>query len=291
MPDFPIVDTHLHIWDTRKLDYPWLNDIPLLNKPHLLPDYDRARGSIAVEKMVFVQAEANFAQFMDETAWVTRLAESDHRIEGIVSWAPLEKGDTARADIEKLTENKRIKGLRRIIQFESDIEFCLRSGFITGVRALADYGLSFDICISHIQLANTIRMIRQCPNVQFVLDHIGKPHIKDHVFEPWASEIKRLAEMPNVWCKVSGLVTEADHKNWIKEDLKPYIDHVIACFGFDRVMYGGDWPVASLAAQYPQWVETLEWAVSGCSDHELRQLFRNNAIRFYRLNGNSTPAS
>ena len=124
---------------------------------------------------------------------------------------------------------------------------------------------------------------RAVPEVQFILDHIGKPDIKNKLLDPWRAEIKTLSEFPNVWCKVSGLVTEADHENWTREQLKPYIDHVIECFGFDRVMYGGDWPVAFQATEYPRWVETLDWAIEGCTDKELKKLFRDNAAAFYRL--------
>ena len=283
MLDFSIVDTHLHVWDNRKLVYPWLKDVPMLNKPYLLSDYNQACESVKVEKMVFVQAEVDFSQFMDETDWVTSLAKDDPRIEGIVSWAPLEKGDSVRHDLEKLAVNKLVKGIRRIIQFEDNIEFCLQPDFVTGVRALTDYGLSFDICISHPQMANTIKLVRQCPDVLFILDHIGKPDIKNQIFEPWAREIKQLSDLPNVHCKISGLVTEADHKSWTKEDLKPYIDHVLECFGFDRVLYGGDWPVAYQATEYPRWVQTLEWAVNGCPGTEQKKLFHDNAIKFYRL--------
>ncbi|MBV7328635.1 amidohydrolase family protein [Chloroflexi bacterium TSY] len=283
MIEFPIVDTHLHVWDPGYLRYPWLEEIPMLNRPHLLQDYNQATGPINVEKMVFLQCECNFEQFMDEAAWVTKLAQEDPRIEGMVTWAPLEKGDAARDDLEKLAENTLVKGVRRIIQFEEDIEFCLQPDFVKGVQALPDYSFSFDICISHIQLANTIKMVAQCPNVQFILDHIGKPDIANQLLEPWKQEIKTLTDFSNVWCKISGLVTEADHANWTKEDLKPYIDHVIDCFDFDRVMYGGDWPVATQATEYPRWVETLEWAVNDCSDTELKKLFHDNAIAFYRL--------
>jgi L-fuconolactonase len=261
----------------------WLDGIPLLNKPFLLEDYRRACSDVTVDKMVFLQCECDFAQFMDEAAWVTELAVVDPRIEGIVPWSPLEKGDAARSDLEKLAHNKLIKGVRRIIQFEPDMEFCLRPDFLKGVQALPEYGMSFDICIAHVHMANTIKMVRQCPDVQFILDHIGKPDIKNQLFEPWGREIKELAQHPNVWCKISGLVTEADHQRWTREDLKPYIDHIIDCFGFDRVIYGGDWPVAYQATAYPRWVETLAWAVSGCSDAELEKLFRTNALTFYRL--------
>ena len=283
MIDFPLVDTHVHLWDPQYLRYPWLDGNALLNKPYLLENYRAACGPVQVEKMVFLQCECDFAQFMDEANWVTQLAQVDPRIRGIVPWAPLEKGDAARADLERLAANPLIKGIRRIIQFEPDPAFCLRPDFVRGVQALPDYGLSFDICIAHGQMANTIAMVRQCPDVQFILDHIGKPNIKAQLMEPWKQELKTLAQFPNVWCKMSGLATEADFQRWQKGDLKPYIDHVLECFGFGRVMYGGDWPVASQATEYPRWVETLEWAVSGCSESEARSLFHDNAVAFYRL--------
>jgi L-fuconolactonase len=284
MIDFPIIDTHLHLWDPAYLRYPWLDGNPILNKPYLLADYNRHCGPVQVEKMVFLQCEVDFAQFREEAAWVTELAKEDTRIAGMVPWAPLEKGEAVRADLEALlAENPLIRGIRRIIQFEPDIEFCLQPDFVRGVQILADYGLSFDICIAHPQLANTIKLVAQCPNVNFILDHIGKPDIKAQLFEPWRSELRTLASFPNVWCKMSGLVTEADHQNWTPADLKPYIDHVLETFGFDRVMYGGDWPVAYQATEYPRWVETLEWAIQGTSEEERRKLFRENAIAFYRL--------
>jgi len=283
MPKFPIVDTHLHVWDPRKIDYPWLEGVPFLNKTYLLDDYDRACGPVKVERMVFVQAECEPSQYQEEAAWVTSLAHKDSRLQGIVPWAPLEKGGAALPEVEALASNKLIKGIRRIIQFEPDPEFCLQPDFIAGVRLLAQFNLHFEICISHIQMENSVKLVRRCPGVRFILDHIGKPDIKNHVMDPWRDHIRSLSELPNAWCKVSGLVTEADHENWTRDDLKPYIDHVVECFGFDRTMYGGDWPVAFQATEYPRWVSVLEWAANGCSDEELRRLFRENAIDFYRL--------
>ena len=157
--------------------------------------------------------------------------------------------------MEKLAEDTLVKGIRRLIQGEN-VDFCIQPNFINGVKTLARYGLSFDICIFHPQLANAIRLVEQCPNIQFILDHIGKPDIKNQLFEPWKQEIKTLADFPNVYCKISGLVTEADHENWTAADLQPYIEHVIECFGFDRVIYGSDWPVSTLASDYPRWVQT-----------------------------------
>ncbi len=279
---FPVVDAHLHVWNPGLLNYPWLASRPLINKPYLLDDYNKACGAVSVGRMVFIQAEVDPSQAVHEAKWVDSLAAQDSRLEGIVPWAPLELGHDARPTLEKLAANARIKGIRRIIQFEPDIDFCLQPAFVRGVQVLPDYDMSFDICINHTQLANTILMVRQCPNVQFVLDHIGKPDIKNGLLDPWRAQLRELAKMPNVVCKISGLATEAA-PDWTKEQLKPYIDHVIACFGFERVMYGGDWPVATEATDYPGWVETLLWAVSGCSASELEQLFRGTASRFYRL--------
>ncbi|MBI5093413.1 MAG: amidohydrolase family protein [Candidatus Hydrogenedentes bacterium] len=283
MLPFSVIDTHVHLWDPALMRYPWLDSIPLLNRAHLPSDYAAACGPIQVDKIVFIQCECEPVQFLDEFAWVAGLAKTEPRIQAIVPWAPLEKGDKAREALDRLVGNPLTKGVRRIIQFEEDIEFCLRPEFVRGVQLLENYDLHFEICIAHRQLANTIKLVRQCPNVRFILDHIGKPDIANHVFEPWGSEIKALAEMPNVWCKVSGLVTEADHRNWTIEDLKPFVSHVLECFGVARCMYGSDWPVARLAAEYPRWTETLWAATDAPTQDERRGLFRGNAEEFYRL--------
>jgi L-fuconolactonase len=162
MPSFPIVDTHLHIWDLSRLRYPWLANVPMLNKNHLIGDYRSGLRASAVAKMVFLQCECAPAQFQAEADWVTEVAQADPRIRGIVPWAPLEKGEGARAELARLAANPLIKGIRRIIQFEADPAFCLRPDFVRGVQLLPEYGLSFDLCINHTQLANTIKLVRQC---------------------------------------------------------------------------------------------------------------------------------
>ena len=283
MIDFPIVDTHLHIWDPEKIRYPWLADVPFLNKPYLIDDYKKACDPIVVEKMIFVQAEADFSLYKEESDWVLSVSKKDPRIKGIVAWAPLEKGTAAEQALSDLAGNPLLKGIRRIIEFEPDLDFCLDSDFIAGLKLLPKYNLKFDICINHKHMANTIRMVEQCPEVTFILDHIGKPDIKNKLLEPWKTQIKQLSRLPNVWCKVSGLVTEADMQNWTREDLKPYIDHVFDCFGFEKTMFGGDWPVAFQATEYPRWVETLDWALTGASSNELKAIFHDNAERFYEV--------
>jgi L-fuconolactonase len=283
MPSFPIVDTHLHIWDLGRLRYPWLPSVPKINRSHLIDEYARVCGPVQVAKMVFLQCECDPAQFQEEADWVTGVSRVDPRIRGIVPWAPLEKGERAEAELARLASNPLIKGIRRIIQFEADPEFCLKPDFVRGVQLLPRHGLSFDLCVNHRQLANTIKLVRQCPNVSFILDHIGKPDIKGGVLDPWRAELRELASLPNTWCKLSGLVNEADWEKWTPADLRPYIDHVLGCFGFDRVMFGGDWPVASLATDYPRWVRTVDEALAGASPDQLHKLYVRNAEAFYRV--------
>ena len=283
MNNIPIVDTHLHLWDINHLSYPWLNTIPTLHKSFFLKDYKQACDGIDIERMVFVQCECVPDEFMKEVQWVTALAAEDSRIQGIVAGASLEKGERIRPVLGELAENKLVKGVRRLIESETDLEFCLQPNLIEGIRILEEYDLRFDIACNHRHLKNIAAMVSRCPKVKFVLDHIGKPDIKGRVFEPWSKDIKTLSELPNLWCKISGLVVEADHKNWTREDLKPYIDHVIKCFGFERIMFGGDWPVSLLVADYPRWLETLQWAVADCCETEKKRLFHDNALDFYKL--------
>jgi len=283
LPDFSIIDTHVHLWDPKFLRYPWLDEVVLLNKPYLLDDYNQATQSLNIEQMVFVQCECEPAQCMEEAVWVSELAKSDQRIRGIVPWAPLEQGDGVRDVLERYAENPLIKGVRRIIQFEPDPDFCLQPTFVQGVRMLADYDFTFDICISHGQLQQVLQLIKQCPHVRFILDHAGKPDIKNGLFQSWYTDIQALAALEHVQCKLSGLVTEANHNTWKLVDLKPYVEGVLESFGTDRVLFGGDWPVVYQAASYARWIETLDILFSGLSSFELQQIYYDNAIHFYQL--------
>ena len=282
MPGFPIIDTHLHLSDPARISYPWINSAPVLNRPFTIDDYREACGDVEVEAMVFMEVDPYVDDRQEEIDFVCEVAETEPRLKGMVAQAPLEQGAAIRPELENLANNPLIKGVRRLLQDE-DVDFCLATSFIEGVRQLPDFGIPFDICIYHRHLANVVKMVQQCPDVQFILDHIGKPGIKDGLLEPWKSDLKNLAALPNVMCKISGMTTEADMENWTRDDLRPYFDHVIECFGFDRVVYGGDWFVASLATTYPRFVETLDWAVAGCSDEELKKLYRGNAQKFYRI--------
>jgi len=283
MPNFPIVDTHLHIWDPSKIRYSWLDGIDVLNRPYLLSDYNAHTQGVDIEAMVFVQCEADPPGYEQEAAWVAANAEADPRLKGMVAWAPLEKGAAVAADLERLKQHKILRGIRRIIQFEPDLDFCLRPDFIEGVRTLQQFDLSFDICIDHRHMTNVIAFAGKTDTVPMILDHIGKPAIKDGALEPWRSQMFELAQMDHVICKLSGVATEADHGDWTADQLRPFIETVLEAFGFDRVAFGGDWPVAVQAIAYPRWVEIVDDVLKGESEQNQRKVWRENANRFYRL--------
>jgi L-fuconolactonase len=246
-------------------------------------DFRVTNSTSEVSKFVFVECSCDPSQSLDEVKWVVGLAQREPRLQAIVAHAPVELGEALRPRLSALAEFSLVKGARRLLQGESDPEFCLRPNFIAGVSLLAEVGYTFDLCIRHEQLPGITELVRRCPQVQFVLDHAGKPGIRARTFQPWARDLEELAKQPNVSCKISGLTTEAEIASWRPDDLKPYLDHVLTCFGFDRVLYGGDWPVALLATTYQRWLETVQAAVSTASSREQRQLFHDNAAIFYHV--------
>ena len=285
MPNFPITDTHLHLWDPQKFNYDWIKDIEPLNRSFHLSNYNQHCQSVDVGAMVFVQCDCGDDQGVDEARWIAALAEEDPRIRGIVAFAPIEKEAELKPYLEQLTGIPLVKGIRRLLHVVEDRDFCLQLSFISGVQLLADFGLSFDICARHDQLGSVIQMVEQCPQVNFMLDHIGgSPDliVNDHR-ESWRGQIQRLADFENVYCKVSGMVTMADLDNWTAADLTPYVNDVIDAFGWHRVAYGGDWPVSTLAAEYPQWVEALDQIINSATEVQKRQIYQQNAANFYRL--------
>lgn len=264
--------------------YVWLDELPTLNRPFLTDHVPAGGEGWAVEKLVFVQADCLPEQGLAEAEWVTALAKTDPRIQGIVAFAPLELGEGARPSLEKLAANRLVKGIRRLIQSEPP-GFSIQPEFIAGVKLAAELGFSFDLCIRHYQLPDILELARRCPEVSFVLDHVGKPDIKAGRLDPWRQRIAALAGFPNVRCKISGLLAEADHERWTPADLQPYIEHVIAQFGSERVMFGSDAPVLYLVREgtYANWVNMLLEAVKGLSEGDKHRLFYENARSFYRL--------
>lgn len=284
MPDFPLVDAHVHLYDPDALDYPWMKGEPVLNSLHGSAEYSAAIGGVAVDKLVFVEVDVASGRHLDEAVWVEAAAQEDSRVQAITASMPLENGTAVEPDIAAFARMPRARAVRRLIQAHMDEPgWCLRPDFVDGAKLLAKYDLGFEICIFHPQMADAIELVRRCPEVRFILDHIGKPGIKDGLREPWWRQMRDLARLPNVICKVSGVVTEADHARWTYDQVAPYVAHAIECFGFDRVAFGGDWPVMELATRYPDWVAMVDRVTVGASAAELRKLFRDTAIDFYRL--------
>jgi L-fuconolactonase len=286
MPDLPIVDAHVHLWDPGLMRIPWLDGDATLERPFGLAEYREHTAGIAIEAFVYLQVEVAPAYGLSEARHVAALAATDPRLRAIVAWAPLEDGARARSYLADLVAiSPLVRGVRRITQGEADPAFCLRPGFVEGVKLLPEFGLTCDLCIYHPQLGPTLELVRRCPEVTFMLDHIAKPGIRAGELEPWRSQLAELAALPNVTCKVSGVITEADNERWTLESIAPYVAHALAVFGEDRVAYGSDWPVSLKAGGYRRWVEALDALTADLSPAARRKLWADNARRFYRLEG------
>lgn len=284
MPNFPIIDAHLHIWDPRRINIGWQAGNDFLGRPLLPADYARDSDGIEVEAMVFMECFVDQGDYLNEVAFVEEQMKAEPRIKAIVAQAPVELGNDARPFLDHLTSNhKAVRGIRRLIEFQADEDFCLRAGFIDGVTLLHDYGLTFDVNIHHSQAAKAADFVAQVPETVMILDHCGKPGIAEGEITEWAKNLRRMAENPNLYSKLSDLPVEADHQNWTEEDLKPYIDTVVEIFGFDRLIYAGDWPVCTQATTLPRWVEVLDRHFDGVAEADLRKLYRDNANKVYRL--------
>lgn len=291
MPTIPIVDSHVHLWDPDGILVPWLATSPRLNAPHGLTEYDAVTTGVTVEAIVYLEIDAAPSYRLTEAKQIAALAERDPRVQGIVACAPLEDGDHVRGLLADLVAvGPLVKGIRRIYQAEPDPAFCLQPGFVRGVQILPEYGLTCDLCLNHTQLASTIELVRRCPDVDFILDHIAKPDIRGGGLDPWRDQMRELASFPNIVCKISGAVTEADNASWTVADIRPFVEHALGVFGEDRVVFGGDWPVVTHAAPWRGWVVALDEITADFSDAAKRKLWADNARRFYRLSGGAGGA-
>ena len=280
-----VIDTHVHLWDLERAPYAWLDGSPAIRKTYGLAEFSAATAEADVQRLVFVECTGSFddAASQREVAWVSGLAEKDARIQGIVAHASLEKGYKDRAHLTWLAQQPLVKGVRRLLQSEADPNFCLQPAFLDGVRSLAEYSFTFDVCIFHDQLPSVIRLVEACPDVRFVLDHLGKPPVREGQMEPWKTHLAELASYPNIVCKISGLLTEADPDAWTPTDVRPYLTHAFDVFGFNRVLYGSDWPVLRLAADYEAWLRLVQETVQNASKQDQQNLFSANAQKVYRV--------
>ncbi|MEO6528627.1 MAG: amidohydrolase family protein [Gemmatimonadaceae bacterium] len=276
-----VVDTHVHFWDRSLLRYPWLDDEPALQRRFLPADFEPFRTG-AVDAVVFVQADCAPVSSAEEVAWVETLARDDARIIGIVAYVDMlaEPGRAAALDV--VAESSRCVGVRHNIQRHAP-GFAVDPAFVRGVQQVGARGLPFDLCITGDQLDETIELVDRCPDTRFVLDHCGKPAIRDDAYAPWAEGIERLASFARVSCKLSGLLTEARADQRHADALRPYAEHVVRCFGHERMMYGSDWPVATLGGSAELWLSIVDELTSGWSAAARQSFYADNALRFYGL--------
>ncbi|MGB2625241.1 MAG: amidohydrolase family protein [Candidatus Acidiferrum sp.] len=273
------IDSHHHLWRYDKERLGWIGEEMAVLKRDFLPEQSRRDlGQCGIQGTVVVQAQQTFA----ETEWLLQCAETSDFIRGVVGWAPIADPEFP-ASLERLRNRKALKGLRHVIQDEADDQFVLRADFNAGIDLLKDYSLVYDILIFERQLPAVISFVDRHPSQIFVLDHIGKPRVRDGQIEPWRTNLRELARRENVYCKMSGILTEADWENWRRSDLLPYVEVVLDCFGPARLMAGSDWPVCLLAATPETWFSTLGALLQTLSRSEQDLILGGVATHVYSL--------
>jgi L-fuconolactonase len=283
MPDFPIIDAHFHVYDPGHLPYSWIGRLPVaLQAAHHLADYRRAIEGIAVERAVLVEFLVDPGHHVAEAGNAQRLMDGDPLIGAFVAHAPVEKGAAVAADLEALVAIPAVRGIRRILE-DGKFEMALEPAFIEGVKRVGRVGLAFEIGVRHWGLTFGLELARRCPEVTFVLDHLATPGIRQGLREPWWTQIGELARLPNTLAKLSGVMAGFAAGGWRKADIVPYLVHAIEVFGCDRLMFGSDWPMFTGTLSYAEWLDIVETAAAGASAAEKRSLFRDTAIRHYRL--------
>ena len=277
-----IIDTHQHLWDMERFKFSWCKEIPKLNRSFRMPDYLGAIRGAGIEKSIHVEADVDEPYMVDETRYILTLAEApDNPLAGVVACGRPEQGGF-REYLDKVIGHPALKGIRRVLHTQPDA-VAQGAKFIENVKALSSYNLSFDICVLARQLPIAIHLVKQCPRVTFILDHCGVPQVKEKVLDPWRQHLRELSGFPNVNCKISGLVAYADPETWTDKDLRPFVEHAVECFGWERVMFGSDWPVCTLSTTLRKWVETLSDLTQKESPENRHKLFYENARRIYRL--------
>jgi L-fuconolactonase len=277
-----LVDAHFHLWDPHSRSHAWLSAHPSLNRCFGPDDFEAAAFPAGVGAGVLVQTLASAS----ETQELLSIVASHEVIGGVVGWVDLERADVAGqiARLRSLPGGEHLVGIRHLVQDEPDPRWLARKAIGRGIDALARCGLVFDLLIRPAQLDAALALVARHEQVRFVLDHGAKPAIAERAFEPWASTLAKLASLPNVGCKLSGLVTEAG-AGWSAAQIDPYVAHLLDCFGAQRLLFGSDWPVCTLVASYAQVFELARAALAPeLADDELDAVFGTNAIAQYRLN-------
>jgi len=274
------IDSHHHFWKYNPAEYSWIDDaMSAIRRDFLAADLAREIEHANVDAVISVQAR----QSLDETRWLLELARANAFIAGVVGWLPM-VSPSAGDHLDALLADARGKlvGLRHVLQAEPD-DYAFDAHFTVILRQLALQNLSYDILILERQLPSAIALVDRHPNLTFVLDHLAKPRIKDGAISPWRERIGELAKRPNVYCKISGMVTEADYRAWTPDQLRPYVDVALESFGPHRLMFGSDWPVCLVACDYTRWANIVRGFIQTLSPTEQADIMGNTARRAYRL--------
>jgi L-fuconolactonase len=272
-----MIDAHQHYWRYDAAEYEWIDDsMSVIRRDFLPTDAEGVMGPAGATAAIAVQAR----QTLEETRWLLELAREHHTIAAVVGWIDLQ-ADVG-AQLESFASDAKLAGVRHIVQGESD-GFLLRPAFLDGIARLQRYGLTYDMLVYARQLKEATTFASRFPDQPFVLDHLGKPDVRGGEFTNWRRDLEALAALPNVWCKLSGLVTEADWKTWTRGQLRPYLDAALQAFGPQRVMLGSDWPVCLVAASYADVVALVEEVIAEYSSGERQQILGGNAARFYKV--------
>ena len=275
-----IFDSHQHFWRYTPQTHGWISDEMSVIRRDFLPD---ELESCFKENNVFGCIAVQADQTLEENEFLLDLANKHKFIKGVIGWVDFQN-DRVEEDIYHFNEIELMKGFRHIVQGEADVKFLLRPGFLEGIKLLEKYDFVYEILVFPHQLQMVYEFVKMFPNVQFVLDHIAKPYIKEGYIEGWATMIKALGKFDNLSCKISGMVTEADYSNWSSEQIKPYIDVVLESFGPNRILYGSDWPVCLAAASYTEVLHLAKTMVHQLSPSEQDAFFYKNAERIYHVN-------
>jgi L-fuconolactonase len=275
----PRIDAHHHLWNYAPAEYPWITaGMSQLQRDFNVADLRRVLDDSSLDGSVAVQAR----QSLVETEWLLGLAEKHAFIYGVVGWVPLVDANV-RNDLQRFASHPKLVAVRHVLHDEADDFYMLREDFNRGIALLKDHNLVYDILIFERHLPQTLTFVDRHPTQKFVVDHIAKPKIKEGLISPWKENIFELARRENVYCKLSGMVTEADWSNWTVAQLQPYFDVVLQAFGPKRLMFGTDWPVIKLASEYKRWVDTVQSLIAELSSTEQAQIFGDTAREAYGL--------
>ncbi len=273
------IDAHNHFWTYTPEDYPWMTgELAVLRRDFLPEHLKRETSAVGIDGVVAVQGRSS----LRETAWLLDLAGAHDFIAGVVGWAPL-VSPTIREELGKFAFRPKLKGLRHIVQEEPDDDYILRKDFNAGVRLLREFDLVYDILIAERHLPQTLGFVDRHPHQVFVVDHIAKPRIREAMISPWKENLAQLARRPNVYCKLSGVPHEADHKSWNEDEIRPYMDVALEAFGPQRLMFASDWPICLLSCGYERWYEVVGNFVSRLSEPEQERIWGGTASEAYKL--------